>query len=261
MQLDWFTTVAQIVNFLILIALLKRFLYGPIIRAMDAREAHIATRVQAAQDQLAAAERQAARYDEQLQALQQNREAMLSQAAEAAETERQRLLDQARQEQNQLRARWRQAFEQEQTAFLQAFRQRAGLQAVSVARHVVEDLAHAELEDTIIHVFLDRLRALDDAARHAFVATGDEKPREVIIRSAFPLSTQAQQVLMHTVHEHLADNAQVQFATAPALICGIELEADGRQLAWHMAHYMDRVEEQFAEMLRQDIEPRAAVAL
>ena len=35
---DWFTVIAQIINFLILVALLKRFLYGPIIRAMERRE-------------------------------------------------------------------------------------------------------------------------------------------------------------------------------------------------------------------------------
>ena len=42
MLIDWFTVAAQIVNFLILVYLLKRFLYGPLIRAMDAREKRIA---------------------------------------------------------------------------------------------------------------------------------------------------------------------------------------------------------------------------
>jgi hypothetical protein len=39
------------------------------------------------------------------------------------------------------------------------------------------------------------------------------------------------------------------------------LEAKGQQLAWHMAHYMDRLEEQFAVMLQQDMEPKVAMAL
>ena len=48
MQIDWFTVVAQIVNFLILVWLLKKFLYGPIIRAMDDRERRIASRLEEA---------------------------------------------------------------------------------------------------------------------------------------------------------------------------------------------------------------------
>jgi F-type H+-transporting ATPase subunit b len=261
MQLDWFTMVAQIANFLILVALLKRFLYGPIIRAMDAREAHIATRVQAAGNQLLEAECQAAHYNEQLQTLNQTREAILHQAEEDAESQRQRLLDQARQDVQQLQVRWRQTLQQEQISWLQELRRQAGLQVVTVARHAVEDLAHMELERAITQVFLDRLRALDDEARHAFTAAGGDRPLQVVIRSAFPVPVDVQQTLRQAVREHLADNAQVQFATAPTLLCGIELEAKGQQLAWHMAHYMDRLEEQFAVMLQQDMEPKAAIAL
>jgi F-type H+-transporting ATPase subunit b len=42
MLIDWFTVVAQIINFLILVWLLKRFLYKPILNAIDAREKKIA---------------------------------------------------------------------------------------------------------------------------------------------------------------------------------------------------------------------------
>jgi F-type H+-transporting ATPase subunit b len=37
MLIDWFTVGAQVLNFLILVWLLKRFLYGPILDAIDAR--------------------------------------------------------------------------------------------------------------------------------------------------------------------------------------------------------------------------------
>ncbi len=42
MLIDWFTVVAQALNFLILVWLLKRFLYKPILDALDAREKRIA---------------------------------------------------------------------------------------------------------------------------------------------------------------------------------------------------------------------------
>jgi F-type H+-transporting ATPase subunit b len=261
MQLDWFTTLAQIVNFLILVALLKRFLYGPIIRAMETREAHIATRVQAAQDQLIEAERQAAHYHEQLQALNQTREAMLKQAEADAESQRQQLVDQARQDVEQRQARWRQTLQQEQTSWLQELRRQAGLQVVAVARRAIEDLAHTDLERAVVQVFQGRLQTLDDEARHALTAAGGDGPLAVVIRSAFPLPVEAQQTLRQAVREQLAGDAQVQFTTAPALICGIELETKDQKLAWHVAHYMDRLEEQFNAMLQQDIEPKAAMAL
>jgi F-type H+-transporting ATPase subunit b len=38
MLIDWFTVAAQAINFLILVWLLKRFLYKPVLNAVDARE-------------------------------------------------------------------------------------------------------------------------------------------------------------------------------------------------------------------------------
>ena len=84
MQLDGFTIVAQVVNFLILVALLKRFLYAPIIGAMQAREDHIAMRLDEAQEKISEAQRLAAVYDQRMQTLQQTQDAMLTQAQEEA---------------------------------------------------------------------------------------------------------------------------------------------------------------------------------
>ena len=44
MHIDWFVLFCQVFNFLLLVYLLKRFLYGRIIKAMDDREAKIAAR-------------------------------------------------------------------------------------------------------------------------------------------------------------------------------------------------------------------------
>ena len=51
MLIDWFTTVAQIINFLILIALLRYFLYRPIVSAMEKREKAVADRWHEAEQQ------------------------------------------------------------------------------------------------------------------------------------------------------------------------------------------------------------------
>ncbi|MDT8272548.1 MAG: F0F1 ATP synthase subunit B, partial [Desulfomonilia bacterium] len=44
MEIDLFTWGAQIVNFLILVALLRHFLYGRIVHAIDTRQEKIASR-------------------------------------------------------------------------------------------------------------------------------------------------------------------------------------------------------------------------
>ena len=69
MELDWVTVSAQVVNFLVLIGLLKRFLYGPIVDAMDRRERHIAERLDEAMAREREAEGEARRHRDALEKL------------------------------------------------------------------------------------------------------------------------------------------------------------------------------------------------
>jgi len=62
MQIDWITVVAQIVNFLVLVWLLQRFLYGPITRAMKNREKRIENRLTEARQERNEAEDEAEAY-------------------------------------------------------------------------------------------------------------------------------------------------------------------------------------------------------
>src|SRR4249919_3833463 len=98
MLIDWFTVVAQVVNFLILVWLLKRFLYGPILNAIDAREKRIATELADAEAKKTEAQKERDKFEHKNEVFDQQRAALLSQAMDEAKGERQRRLDTARQE-------------------------------------------------------------------------------------------------------------------------------------------------------------------
>ena len=81
MLLDWFTVAAQIANFAILVWLLKRFLYRPVLDAMAAREKRVRETVAAADRQKAAAEEEANRLREQQDAFARQKEDLLEEGA------------------------------------------------------------------------------------------------------------------------------------------------------------------------------------
>ena len=58
MNIDWFTLSAQIVNFLILLVLLRKFLYGPLRNVMQKREEKVTSRLEEARRKLDEAEEQ-----------------------------------------------------------------------------------------------------------------------------------------------------------------------------------------------------------
>ena len=95
MQIDWLTVAAQAVNFLVLVYLLRRFLYQPVVAAMTRREERIAQQLQEAaqREQQALQETQA--FQEKNQAFEHDRAAMLSRAEQEVEAHRKTLLEAA----------------------------------------------------------------------------------------------------------------------------------------------------------------------
>ena len=80
MQIDLITVIAQLVNFVVLIWLLKRFLYGPITEAMQRREARIAERMQDAEDARQQAKNQSEALREQHDHLKKRQDKLMEEA-------------------------------------------------------------------------------------------------------------------------------------------------------------------------------------
>ena len=83
MSIDWVTVLAQIANFLVLLWLLKRFLYRPILDGIDAREAEIAKRMAAAEQAQQAAKEAESQYVKQRAQLVSEQDALLVNALAA----------------------------------------------------------------------------------------------------------------------------------------------------------------------------------
>src|SRR5665811_1715268 len=96
MLINWFTVGAQALNFLILVGLLKHFLYKPILTAIDAREKRIASELADATTKKTEAQKERDDFQQKSQELDQQRAELLSKATDEANAERARLMDEAR---------------------------------------------------------------------------------------------------------------------------------------------------------------------
>src|ERR1700722_10010071 len=96
MLIDWFTVGAQALNFIILVWLLKRFLYKPILDAVDAREMRIAAELADANAKETEAQKQRDEVRHKNDEFDRQRAGLLSEARGEAKAERQRLVDEAR---------------------------------------------------------------------------------------------------------------------------------------------------------------------
>ncbi len=96
MPIDWFTVGAQALNFVILVWLMKRFLYKPILNAIDAREKRIAAELADAAAKKAEALKDRDAFQHKNDEFDRQRAALLGKATDDANAQRERILDEAR---------------------------------------------------------------------------------------------------------------------------------------------------------------------
>jgi len=257
MLIDWFTVAAQIVNFLVLVALLKRFLYGRIITAMDQREEKIASQLEEAAKKKKEAEREAETYRRTNRELDEKKEEMLFQVKEEVELKRKELMKRAHGKVDQIQARWHEAIQREKDAFLQDLRQRTGKQVYTIARRALTDLANAHLEQRMVEAFVERIAKLDEKKQKAIVASTQRGDHGVVINSAFEIPTNARQKITKVVRNHIGDAIEIRYQISPDMILGIELKTHGHKIAWSIDDYLDSLEESVSEALSGEMEDRS----
>jgi F-type H+-transporting ATPase subunit b len=250
MLIDWFTVGAQALNFLILVWLLKRFLYKPILAAIDAREKHIADELAAADAKRKQAEQEKVEFQHRNEALDQQRAALLAKATTDARAEGQRLLEAARQAADALSARRQTALSTDARNLNQTLRHRTTQEVFAIARRTLTDLAGAELEQRMVEAFAGRLRALDDKTKAELAGAAASAREPALVRSVLELSGQQQDSLRNTLNVALSADVPLRFETTPDLVGGIELTINGRKLAWSIAAYLDSLQQAVDETLK-----------
>ncbi len=244
MGIDWFTFAAQIVNFLVLIGLLWHFAYKPIIRAMDEREDSIRQRLDEADQQRAEADEKARELDRQRDELEAQREDLLTQARNEAEEKRKALLDEARQRVQQSEAEWRDSLTRRKAELADSLRRRTGRHVVNATRQFVRDMADDALEKHVVDVFERRLDDLDKDTSRALQQAIRAADGQVTIASAFALGDDLQRQLRDRVAALVNGDTRPDFDTDPDLICGVELRAGDRHLAWSAREYLADLQDQ-----------------
>jgi F-type H+-transporting ATPase subunit b len=249
--IDWFTVIAQIINFLILLFLMRRFLYRPILKAMDERERLITQRLREAEVSIKEADESASRYHHLKSELEQNREKMLQSARHEAEEKRQAMLREARQEVERAQAAWNRAVRQEKEALMQDLNLRASRQMIVIARRALADLANQDLEEHIIRVFLERLKELDETHKADISGTLQSDRDDLLIRTAFELDPGQKERIRSAVKEIARGDGALRFEIEPGLLGGIELKTREHKVSWSLGSYLQSLDESLTEALRE----------
>ena len=161
------TFLFEVVNFLVLLWVLKRVLYRPIMRAIEERQGRLRRQTEDLEVQRRQLEDDRRRQEEALRGIDAERGRVLAEAHEEAERERKKVLEEARADAQQLHERERAALAEERRRALREVEERVLQAAVEVSEGLLNGVAGLSLHDELVGLARRELAALpgDEAAR------------------------------------------------------------------------------------------------
>lgn len=241
MQIDWLTVAAQLVNFLVLIWLLKRFLYGPVTKAMAEREQRIAERLGDARRVREEAVTEAEALRAERQALDSHREAEMAKARAAAEALRQELEADLREDMEQKRAAWLDHLQEDRTEIVLEMQKRTAAHVGQALRRVLADFAGADLAEQMAAEFARQLSSLDLEERRRLERAAEGMPGAALVECSMELPSAARRHLTRAIHDEIAEGIKVDYASAGDVTFGIRLTLGHQVLDWSAGRYLDRL--------------------
>ncbi len=255
MQINWFTVIAQILNFLILVWLLKRFLYKPILKAIDEREEKIASQIKDAAAKETIAKKEQAEFSKKNETFDKAKKGLMDKVVAETNEERQKLLEAARNEAAELRSKLDNALKEMQESLNRDISKKTQQEVFAIARKTLTDLASVSLEEQTTSIFIKRINELKNEEKKQFMATFKSGSNPVLVQSAFDLPEKQKAEIKSAVNNILGSETNFQFKTTPEVISGIELTSNGYKLAWSISEYLNSLQKSISTTVKE--EPKA----
>jgi F-type H+-transporting ATPase subunit b len=248
--IDWFTVIAQIVNFLILVALLRFFLFGRIRSAMRERKAQIASSLDDARKKQELASRELESCRQEKRAWDEKKDELMKEASREAADRRRQLLQQAKEEAGKERGRMLGSLMERKHELARSLRLMSLEDAAGITRHVLFELSTFPVEQGIVDVFISRMKDIPRDRKDRLIQAARKGENTITIRSSFVLGNVLQEKISGVVKEEFTDTAPVEYRHEPALVLGIEMKVDDYTVSWSAGEFLTDVEERIATAIR-----------
>jgi len=250
MQINWFEIVAQIINFVILLFILQKLFYKPIIKAMEERQARIKEEVDKASIKMQEADAIISEYEEKLADFKKNEHTMLDQAKKEANTEKETLLESYRNQANEKRMTYWNEMEQEKEMLSAELKRTLGTNAVKIAAHILLMLDKQDIADSLFDSFVAKIVSLTPEYMREVVSSAEE---DLILNSSEEMPDDKKRILENALVKKLGGFRSLTYKVDESLVIGYELKFETFTVATNIKKYLEESEKHIMEKLGQKI--------
>lgn len=221
MQFDWTTFALEVVNFLILVWLLKRVFYRPVLAVIEKRRAETAAVIANAEEKQREAEVLKGEYAARLAGADEARAAAKSQLDEEMAAERAKRLDALKAELDAERKRRESLAERERRELEQTLERQATVIASRFAARLLDRLSGPELENKLVDLALSELEIASADKREAMQAALREPNVRLQLTSAYPLDGARREAFTQVLAKLAGRAVEPEFGEDATLKAGV----------------------------------------
>jgi len=223
MELNWSTFLLEIINFLVLVWILKRFLYKPVLDVITRRRGDIEKTLSDAKALHSDAEALQEQYKNRLAVWEQERLAAQTELKKEIEEERTRQMELLLSGLEEEREKAKTIAQHQLKSCRQQTENRALAQGAQFATRLLTATAGPELELRLSDLFIQELTALSPEQIKVLQAAGKKTPDKIQITSAYPLDEIARQALEQSLSTSLMINGPFHYTQDEALLAGLRI--------------------------------------
>lgn len=252
MLIDWFTVVAQIINFLVLAWLLKKFLYKPILKMIADRQNEIARQINEAEMKKREAEEECLLFQSKNKEFDQQKIERIKKLNEEIQELQDHLKTEAKQDIEAQRTKWFSNLRKEKDEVFRDLSQRIRTELFSIMRKAMTDLVDIDIQERLVDVFLQRLKMLSEEEKSKLHAKFQSTTLQIKMTSEPTDSLRTK--IKAAINQEFGRELDIHFTVIPELIGGIELMSNGQKLSWNIADYLSSLELLIDEVVNKNPE-------
>lgn len=219
MKFNFLTYIFEIVNFFVLLWILKKLLYNPVISVLKERKEFIDGRIREAEEAEKKAEEIRREYERLSQELEERRREKLAEITREVEEEKEKLLKRMREELDAERKKFLESLEEERKQVLRELKEEAIRLSLSFSSRVLSQVADEHLHRKLLEIALETLKEMKEEGLSEELS----RRRDVLIESAYPLSAEDLERIKELIRKTLGVDVDLRTAIRKDLIAGVRL--------------------------------------
>ena len=246
MQIDWFEIIAMIINFFLMLFILQKLLYKPVINAMATRQERIQKAQIEASEKMDRAKVLINEYDKKIVNIDKEKREILDDARREALEKKDSLLIEYQEEADNKRRAYLKEIEDEKELFLSNLRNNLGKNAVKIASRILDTISSKDLEDEVFHTFIGNLQNLKKNIPDKDIL---KEENYLDLYSSRSLSDNEKKNIQDVLNSQMEDLKEISYKVDENLVLGYELNLETYTIHTNIRNYLEEIEKDIIKNL------------